>query len=233
MNQSDLYIIPNAISEEYLKELCREYNLDIGLGAISLPNIRIRYVNDENQFGYTHFGNFFFCEDDLYVLSKDECWAEMHNEDVVYELFGENFIRNDYAHRVIFAGVQTNFRDINGDFIYTGDIIRTGQYHLPVSTIGGIDDIAAKYAFVLDNHHLLLSDCNDMVRVGTLFYQLDWNEASITIRERANKFLGLYGEQTTSLRYLLQMSKLTPSFEQDIAKYIIAKQLGSEYHWKH
>ena len=58
-----------------------------------VPRIRIRYVIDRNQFGYASFGDFFMIDSqgyyDLYVWIQDDKYAELHNQAVVEEYFGD------------------------------------------------------------------------------------------------------------------------------------------------
>ncbi len=60
--------VPEVLTDDVLLELFREYLYQIGAGIrTGLPFVRIRYVLDDNKFGYAYFGQFFFYGDQLYV----------------------------------------------------------------------------------------------------------------------------------------------------------------------
>ena len=106
------------ISDKVLQSLCQKHLHEIGAGIDTfLPDIIVRYVSENKKFGYTRFGNFFFLGDDFYVWEKDDKYAEDHNQDVVEAVFGVECEGRGYARRVIFAGVQTGFKDCNGERI--------------------------------------------------------------------------------------------------------------------
>ena len=169
---------PKVISERLLKKLCRQYNYEIGAGVtVHLPSIGIRYVVDEGKFGYASFGNFFFYGDHLYVFGKDDTWQDEHNQEVVMETFKDECLGRGYARRMIFAGIRTCGRDMNDEYIYTGDVLRVNvknahsdshPYHLALDTWQ--DEY---YAFIVDNHHIALKDCRNIYREGTVFYKLN------------------------------------------------------------
>ena len=47
-----------------------------------ITDVVVRYVIDENKFGYTEMGNFFFLDDCMYVISDEEIFKDIHNEDM-------------------------------------------------------------------------------------------------------------------------------------------------------
>ena len=50
-----------VVSDKVLKSLCQEYLYEIGTGLGGyLPSIKVRYVVDDNKFGYAYFGDFFY-----------------------------------------------------------------------------------------------------------------------------------------------------------------------------
>lgn len=229
---------PDALSEKDLKRLCDEYKYVIGARIVSapMPDIKIRYVIDRDRFGYACFGNFFFFETgDLYVWTRNKEFAEDHNQDIVEGYFGDECKGRGYCHRVIFAGVKTPYRDSNGDDIYTGDVIDLHEYvdrPLALGTLGeNRDDSEARYAFVLDNHCILPGRCKSLTRVGTVFYQLDWNEEPQTIANRCYCFQPWHNDKL-ELEDLIVMAKYTPSFDQEIWKYHANEILGIEFNWR-
>lgn len=230
--------IPRAITEEDLKRLCKEYRYVIGARIVGAPKpaIRIRYVIDRNRFGYADFGDFFFFGDYLYVWTRDKEFAEDHNQDVVEGYFGDECKGRGYCHRVIFAGVRTGYRDSNGDDIYTGDVIELNRdligRPLALGTFGRNEDgYRARYAFVLDNQCITPDMCRTMTRVGTVFYQLSWNDEPRTIAELCGRFQPWYHDDLTDEDRKV-LAKYTPNFDQDIWKYHAAEQIGIESHWR-
>lgn len=230
--------IPAAITEVDLKRLCEEYKYVIGARILSAPkpDIRIRYVIDRDRFGYAKFGDFFFFGDDLYVWTRNKEFAEDHNQDVVEGYFGDECKGRGYCHRAIFAGVETPYRDSYGDRIYTGDVLDLhGEYTnspLALDTLGeNEEDRKAKYAFVLDNHCVIPEMCKSMTRIGSVFYQLDWNEEPKTIAELCYRFQpwrpdGIKDEDR------MVMARYTPNFDQELWKYHACEILGIEFNWR-
>lgn len=230
--------IPEAITEKDLERLCEEYKYVIGARILSAPkpDIRIRYVIDRDRFGYAKFGDFFFFGDDLYVWTRNKEFAEDHNQDVVEGFFGDECKGRGYCHHAIFAGVETPYRDSDGDRIYTGDVIDLhGEYvdsPLALGTLGeNEEDRKAKYAFVLDNHCVTPEMCKRMTRVGTVFYQLDWNDWPMKVAERCRNFQPVYSDGSEE-EDRLAMMKYTPNFDHEIWKYHACEILGIEFNWR-
>lgn len=230
---------PLVISDEVLKSLCDKHIYEIGAGVDSfLPDIKIRYVSDNKEFGYAWFGNFFFFGDDLYVWEKDDKYAEEHNQDVVEAVFDDECEGRGYARRVIFAGVQTEFKDCNGDRIFTGDVIKVeeNQYSTKYLAVGAWcqEDGKGHYCFILDNHFWSLADCNRinnrMTRIGTVFFQLDAADY-FGVNQRTMGFNGWRDTEEDRQKKVL-MSKFTPNFDKEEWKYNGLEILGAEFDWK-
>ena len=230
---------PLVISDEVLKSLCEKHLYEIGAGIDSfLPDIKVRYVAENKKFGYAYFGDFFFLGDDFYVWEQDEKYAEYHNQDVVEEVFGDECEGRGYARRVIFAGVQTEFKDCNGDRIYTGDVVKVeeNQYSTKFLAVGAWtqEDVKGHYCFILDNHFLTLADCNrkhySMTRVGTVFFKLDASDC-IGVNQRTIGFNGWRDTEEDRQKKVL-MAKFTPNFDKDFWKYKGLEVLGAEFDWK-
>lgn len=228
--------IPDAITEEDLMRLCRQYRYVIGAGlkGVPKPNIRIRYVIGQARFGYADFGDFFFFPSgDLYVWTQNKEFAEDHNQDVVEGFFDDECKGRGYCHRVIFAGVQTGYYDSKGEKIFTGDVLDlNGEYAthpLALGTIGeNTDTSVASYAFVLDNHFVTPDDCKSMTKVGTVFYQLDWNNEPQTIPHLCSRFQPWHSNKEMMEDNIL-MAKYTPNFDKEVWKYHAIEILGIEF----
>ena len=203
---------PTVVSEEKLHKLARKYAYPISIDLYTyVPFIKIRYVKDRDEFGYTTLSNCFFFDDGgMYVWDNDEIWKEEHNQDLVELVYGDECHGRGYAHRVFFAGVATGIKDCNGEMIYTGDVIHIGDdMYDPTYALGTIND---NYGFILDNCALLLSDCMNqkLKRVGTVFYQLDKSEIPVlSLNDRTRRFQGAFDtNEDRELKKL--MAKFTP-----------------------
>lgn len=230
---------PLVVSDIVLKHLCEQHLYEIGAGINSyLPNIKVRYVAENKKFAYAYFGDFFFFGDDFYVWEQDDRYLDDHNQDVVEEVFNDECEGRGYARRVIFAGVQTEFKDSNGDRIYTGDVIQVeeSQHRTEYMAVGALssEDGIGTYCFILDNHSWSLADCNrqqyKMTRVGTVFYQLNHGDF-IGVNQRTMHFNGWRDTKEDRLQKVL-MAKFTPNYEQEPWKYQGLEVLGVEYDWR-
>ena len=230
---------PSVVSDTVLKRLCEQHLYEIGAGINSyLPNIKVRYVAENKKFAYVYFGDFFFFGDDFYVWKQDDRYLDDHNQDVVEEVFNDECEGRGYARRVIFAGVQTEFKDSNGDRIYTGDVIQVeeSQHRTEYMAVGALnsEDGIGTYCFILDNHSWSLADCNrqqyKMTRVGTVFYQLNHGDF-IGVNQRTMHFNGWRDTEEDRLQKVL-MAKFTPNYEQEPWKYQGLEILGVEYDWR-
>lgn len=230
---------PPVVSDNVLKRLCDQHLYEIGAGIKSfLPSIKVRYVAENKKFAYAHFGDFFFYGDDFYVWDLDDKYLEDHNQYVVEEVFNDECEGRGYARRVIFAGVQTEFKDSNGETIYTGDVIKVERdqcrtEHLAVGVLSHDDGIGT-YCFILDNHSWSLADCNrqqhKMTRVGTVFYQLCAGDF-IGVNQRTMNFNGWRDTEEDRKQKVL-MAKFTPNYDQELWKYQGLEILGVEYDWR-
>ena len=230
---------PLVVSDIVLKRLCEQHLYEIGAGINSyLPNIKVRYVAENKKFAYAYFGDFFFFGDDFYVWEQDNRYLDDHNQDVVEEVFNDECEGRGYARRVIFAGVQTEFKDSNGETIYTGDVIKVERdqrrtEHLAVGALSHDDGIGT-YCFILDNHSWSLVDCNrqqhNMTRVGTVFYQLCAGDF-IGVNQRTMNFNGWRDTEEDRKQKVL-MAKFTPNYDQELWKYQGLEILGAEYDWR-
>lgn len=230
---------PMVINDKVLKSLCQEYLDEIGFRIYDyLLDIKVRYVLETNKFGYSNFGDFFYFGDDFYVWNEDYKWKEDHNQDLVEAVFQDRYYRSGYAHRVIFAGVETEFVDSNGERIFTGDVIKLEESdnYVQYYAVGAWahEDSVGCYCFILDNHYLPLEDCAHrnykMTRMGTVFYQLDASDY-IEVNMRTMQFNGWRDTDENRQRKLL-MAKFTPNFDKEEWKYSALEIIGAEYDCK-
>ena len=230
---------PLVVSDTVLKRLCEQYLYEIGAGINKfLPSIKVRYVAEHKKFAYACFGDFFFFGDDFYVWEQDDKYLDDHNQDVVEAVFKDECEGRGYARRVIFAGVQTEFKDSNGERIYTGDVIQveTSQERSEYMAVGALssEDGLGSYCFILDNHSWRLADCNrqqyKMTRVGTVFYQLNPGDF-IGVNGRTMDFNG-WRDTEEDRRQKVLMAKFTPNYDQELWKYQGLEIIGAEYDWR-
>lgn len=235
-----IIITPSTvITINLLKKLCEQYSFEIGVEDQFdyLPKIRIRYVEENGKFCYANFGEFFMFYDDLYVWKYEEKYKEMHNEDLVEEIFGDHCLKEGYFCRFLYAGADTNFVDTNGEHIFVGDILNIGQGYgrdnLALSYFEGYDNAA--YCFILDNHSLRLDDCikkkMPLTRVGTAYFQLDITFNALDMYNQTRDFNGWH-DSNEEYEDKVFMARYTPNFDQEIWKYHALEIIGVEYNWR-
>jgi len=233
---------PKVITELNLHQLCQKHIYEIGASIPGLlPRITVRYVAENKKFGYVDFGDFFFYNDDLYVWSLNDKWADQHNQGVVLDVFHDECERRGYARKVLFAGVRTTTKDSNGEWIYTGDVINIMERDVDSQgtqiALASFDSAEeTDYRFILDNHSLPLSNCKrqkmKLQRIGTVLFQLDGDQdppKSLTIRT-----MDFNGWHDTNEEHQLKvlMAKYTPNFDQEEWKYTALELLGAEFNWR-
>lgn len=230
--------IPKVIDVEVLQKLCQRFLYSIGAWLhLYLPSIYIRYVIDKDKFGYTYFGNFFFYNDELYVFDDDEQYKNLHDAKAVLDTFGDECEDRGYAHKVIFAGVRTPYKDVRGDFIYTGDAVITDILGLNKENIHGVRplDFLNDYGCMLDNHSLLLSGCKKIVRVGTVFFNLPKNgegDMLHLLEDRSRSMHSWYGNGPTGEENLRHV-RFTPNFFDEEWNYYVFELLrGEDFDWR-
>lgn len=231
-----------VITSTRLKLLCNHYHQALCHGERPgcLPKIRIRYVEDKGKFGYAEFGDFFFFADDLYVWRQEEEYADSHSKDVVDGFFNEKCTRQGYACRFLYAGADTNYVDSNGEHIFVGDVLelKEGNYEtqLALGYFPYFEREEMRYCFVLDNHSLSLEDCSNNVekkltRIGTTYFQLDWNFETEDMNKKFQYFNG-YRDTNEEHEEKVLMAKYTPNFDQETWMYHGLEILGAEYDWR-
>lgn len=230
--------VPEVITVEVLQELCEKCLYRIGACYHTLiPSIEIRYVIDTDKFGYAYFGDFFFYQGNLYVFESDEKYKDEHDAGVVWATFHDECEGHGYAHEVIFAGVRTPYKDVKGDYIYTGDAVMTDKLGLNKKYIYGVQalDFWGDYGIMLDNHCLGLSDCHKIVRVGTVLFNLP-KLAEIDmlhfIEKRSGEMHSWYGEGPTG-EVNLRHVRFTPNFFESEIEYIVMDNIrDDDFNWR-
>lgn len=227
---------PKVITDDTLEQLCRKYQYQIGAGINNLvPRVKVRYVLDRNKFGYAYLGDFFFHNGQFFVWDTDDKWAGEHDQKAVLDTFDDECFGRGYAHKAIFAGVQTNYKDCKGEYIFTGDVISLKlngggkPYTFALGTLG-YGEQNGRYAFMLDNHSLFPEDCfsrkTKMTRIGTVFFRLDKNAPQKTVAMRAYSF-----NMNLTEKDIVLMAKYTPNFDQEKWKYQALEIMGVKFNW--
>lgn len=217
---------PEVITEEGLTALCRDHLYEISVGIrVNLPSIRIRYVIGRDKFGYANFGNFFFMGPVLYVIERGEEWKEQHNQAIFLDVFRDECKGRGYVHRAIFAGINTGKKDVNGQYIYTGDVVVSENIGTPAGVSAMHFD--SEYSIICDNHSFPLSRMKGIKRVGTVFYRLDEDD----IESVTSRCVRLTCQGAPSTEELLTMAKMTPNFDKNFQQYKLLDILGAEFHW--
>ena len=230
---------PPVINMEVLQRLCEEHAYTIGAGFHwNEPNVLIRYIDDENKFGYKTMGSFFFFDDILYVWDYDDAQAENHDQTVVEAVFHDECKGRGYTHWVLFAGVKTPYKDSKGESIFTGDVCHIkfhgSEYDYPLSTLGSEENPEYfRYAFVLDNHCIRPEECESITRVGTVFFKLQRDDEGDLVDKKSAEFTDIYGRNPDSIERRLEMAQYTPSFHEQYWEYAALKVLEIEYDWRY
>ena len=211
-------IAGRAISTETLMELTRTFCYAIGAGlANRVPRIRIRFCADDGRFGYADLSDCFFLPQtgDLYVWRQDPAWEPFHEQRVVESVFGDECRGRGYARRVIFAGVETPYRDSHYHDIHTGDVFTISRGEAKITLALSVDESA--YCFLLGDERIALADCAarglKLDCAGTVFYRLNPGEMPVSVEQRAMAFNNPADSNQEHARKML-LARYTPRFEQ-------------------
>ena len=86
---------------------------------------KIRFINPDNNFDYSKYGDFFFLDNNLYILTDKDHYSSF---DIKKELINSKYDylleRKKYLIKGFFAGFYIGRRDDYGERIYYGDILK-------------------------------------------------------------------------------------------------------------
>lgn len=260
----------HPITLQNLKEWCIEHAYDIALPWIlfdsmytgtPIENIKVRYVIDEDKFGYAHMGDFFFIDDCMYVVSDDESFKAIDNSDIpeLYKSFyGCDWQKDEkYCTRVIFAGIATPFEDELGDTVYTGDIVKL-HFFIEDECIkrsrGGKTRPIIKPEYLKKEGTEIIGcvspvieglwDCREKGEPPVYGIIMDNACARLSTSRKIERLgTSLFGlnrndtEVDLTIPLPIQDDELvaaqfTPSFEQEAWKYTVLKEIGAVYNWR-
>lgn len=193
--------------EEAMHRGIPEYKIDVsGTLQAKWDALERKRIDDDSARG---------CALDFF---RDECW------------------NRTCPQKVIFAGVETPFKDSNGKSIFTGDVVKLeddlSEEYLAVGAMCD-NDGCGQYCFILDNHSWPLTDCqqhHQLTRVGTVFYQLK-DDDFLKVNQRTMQFNGWRDTKEDRQNKAL-MAKFTPNFAQDFWEYQMLEVIGAEFDWR-
>ncbi len=104
--------------------LCREHEkeiLDHKASPKILENRRVRFINPEGHFDYAKFGDFYFSDRVMMLITRDIKYTAYHQPDKLRGTLWSTV-------PVIYAGIETFFRDDENRDIFTGDVVTYKNY---------------------------------------------------------------------------------------------------------
>ena len=124
----------------------------------ALDNRRVRFINPLGSFDYAFFGDFYFKGDVMMLITKDIKYTRFHQPDQLSKTLWSTV-------PVIFAGVDTGYKDDNHQEIFTGDVVSYRCYTSFVRYFweSNIPGLAG------DNCEILFENDGDMHKEGTVF----------------------------------------------------------------
>ena len=150
-----------------LQDLCREHRRKImmsldreSLKAI-LDNRRVRFVNPLGNFDYAYFGEFTFDGDVMILWTKKMEYTRFHKPLDTFSLWSQV--------PVVFAGVDTRYRDDQNQEVFTGDVVSYKGYTSFVRYIGEskVPGLAG------DNCDVQFERNGEMHKEGTVFSDIN------------------------------------------------------------
>jgi len=146
-----------------IQDLCREHHRKImmsldreSLKAI-LDNRRVRFVNPLGNFDYAYFGEFTFDGDVMILWTNKMEYTRFHKPLDTFSLWSQV--------PIVFAGVDTRYRDDQNQEIFTGDVVSYKGYTSFVRYFGdsSVPGLAG------DNCDVQFERNGDMHKDGTVF----------------------------------------------------------------
>lgn len=146
-----------------IQDLCRKYHRQIvaspGKDDLKyvLDNRRVRFINPLGHYDYAYFGEFTFDGEVMILLTKKLEYTKFHKPLHLSTLWS--------MVPVIFAGVETRYRDDQCQEIFTGDVVSCEGYTSLVRYFNDCDIPG----LVLDNCDLQFDRERKMHKEGTVF----------------------------------------------------------------
>lgn len=158
---------PHQFSYQGIFDLERKHYKDI-LNRKPLKHLlkdrKIRFVNPKGRFDYCYFGDFYFSSGNVMMLiTNDLFYTRYHCPDQMSNTLWSTV-------PVIFAGIETGFKDDDGNDIFTYDYCDFGRYRLMVQYLSFDEP-----CLMADNHSIPLSWAKEhggFRKSGTTLYDL-------------------------------------------------------------
>jgi hypothetical protein len=162
----------NKFSLEGIFDLCQQYRNDIyerkDLKHV-LNRRKVRFINPEGKFDYAYFGDFYFKSmERMMLVTKNRAYTRYHQCDQMGNSLWSTV-------PVIFAGVQTGYRDDTGREIYTGDMasVKGENGELGFTSVVRYLPYVEEPSLICDNFDMMFSMCKYGVHVqGTAFSEM-------------------------------------------------------------
>ena len=163
----------NKFSLEGIFDLCQQYRNDIyerkDLKHV-LNRRKVRFINPEGKFDYAYFGDFYFKSmERMMLVTKNRAYTRYHQCDQMGNSLWSTV-------PVIFAGVQTGYRDDTGREIYTGDIasVKGENGELGFTSVVRYLSYVEEPSLICDNFDMMFSMCKHGIHVvGTAYSEMN------------------------------------------------------------
>ena len=163
----------NKFSLEGIFDLCQQYCNDIyerkDLKHV-LNRRKVRFINPEGKFDYAYFGDFYFKSmERMMLVTKNRAYTRYHQCDQMGNSLWSTV-------PVIFAGVQTGYRDDTGREIYTGDIasVKEENGELGFTSVVRYLPYVEEPSLICDNFDMMFSMCKHGIHVvGTAYSEMN------------------------------------------------------------
>ena len=153
----------NKYSFRGIQDLCQKYHRQIVASPDEnnlkyvLDGRRVRFINPLGYFDYAYFGQFTFDGDVMILWTKKMEYARFHKPLDTFSLWSQV--------PVIFAGVDTGFKDDQHEEIFTGDVV---SYKGDTSFVRYLSDSLVP-GLAEDNCEVPFERNGDMHKEGTVF----------------------------------------------------------------
>ena len=153
----------NKYSFRGIQDLCQKYHRQIVASPDEnnlkyvLDGRRVRFINPLGYFDYAYFGEFTFDGDVMILWTKKMEYARFHKPLDTFSLWSQV--------PVIFAGVDTGFKDDQHEEIFTGDVV---TYRGDTSFVRYLSDSVVP-GLAEDNCEVPFERNGDMHKEGTVF----------------------------------------------------------------
>ncbi|MBO4801062.1 MAG: hypothetical protein J5545_04270 [Bacteroidaceae bacterium] len=216
----------NKFSFRGIKELCQRYNREIYMSSeraalkAVLDNRRVRFVSPLGTYDYAYFGEFTFEGDVMLLWTKKMEYTKFHRPSEMPNTMWS-------VVPVIFAGVDTRYKDDHYQEIFTGDVVTYKGYTSFVRYFGDceVPGLAG------DNCDVQFERNGEMHKEGTVFSGLTqsmFNEFAIEKLYWPTDQYVPYGISRVEVIERASQAKSNPTFADGYKPSIKGRQLAYE-----